>query len=590
MTGITDRKEIFQTYAHSNVINMDENFKLSLPSNSCISFNDSDIIDASFYWNDESTMDLESFLQFDEDVAVEGLGDSSAADIHVQHLREQTEKLKVVNNMKQTKQKLEGEEAVNKYISSQKPKTTAYKDTSDIKRFKKFFSEAGESHEIIDIPPDDLNKLLANFFMGARRLDGKLYEPDTLSSLSRSLQRYLTENGSPIILRADKEFTLTRRTLAARRKELVKHGKGNKPNACRALDDFEEQKLFSSKVFGKHNAKSLQMTMWYLISLHFGFRGRDGARKLCRGDVKLETDPHTNEEYLLWNVRRGSKCESGEKEEHLKNPSRKFPSKAYVNGEAHCPVEIYKAFKSRRPLSMCENDSPFFLQINHYFCEGKPGKDHWYLPRPLGKNKIGKIMQTAAAEAQLSLEGQKIGNHTVRKTTSTRLMEENVPPTTIVQLTGHKRTESLASYHQASKSQQRSLSKTLSRKSDKEVISGNGANICQSLASSSQISNVVENQNRPGQCSPSQSKYVSKAGSMCGSSSARRSPMVPVDVLSSVNTQLPIPALSSLFSNIGCIQNCTFQVFQGHNAQPHSSPPFPAKRRRAVIYDSDSQE
>ena len=50
-------------------------------------------------------------------------------------------KLKVVNNMKQTKQKLEGEEAINKYISSQKPKTTAYKDTSDIKRFKKFFSE-----------------------------------------------------------------------------------------------------------------------------------------------------------------------------------------------------------------------------------------------------------------------------------------------------------------------------------------------------------------------------------------------------------------------------------------------------------------
>ena len=101
---------------------MDENFKLSLPSSSCSSFNDSDIIDAGFYWNDESTMDLESFLQFDEDVAVEGLGDSSAADMHVQHLREQTEKLKVVNNMKQTKQKLEGEEAINKYISSQKHK------------------------------------------------------------------------------------------------------------------------------------------------------------------------------------------------------------------------------------------------------------------------------------------------------------------------------------------------------------------------------------------------------------------------------------------------------------------------------------
>ena len=310
------------------LLNMDENFELSFPSCSYSGFNDSDIIDAGFYWNDESTLDLESFLQFDKDVAVESRGVSSTADMQVQHLCEQTEKLEVVNSMKQTKQKLEGEEAMNKYISSQKQKTTAYKDISDIKRFNKFFSEAGESREIIDIPPDDLNKLLANFFMGARRLDEKLYDPDTLLSLSRSLQRYLTENGSPIILRPDKEFTLARRTLAARRKELVKQGKDNKPNACRVLDDFEEQKLFSSKVFGKHNAKALQMTMWYLISLHFGFRGRDEARKLCWGDVKLEIDPHTSEEYLMWNVRRGSKCESGEEEEHLKNPSRKFPPKA----------------------------------------------------------------------------------------------------------------------------------------------------------------------------------------------------------------------------------------------------------------------
>ena len=119
------------------------------------------------------------FYSLTKTLPLKGLGDSSAADMHVQHLREQTEKLKVVNNMKQTKQKLEGEEAINKYISSQKPKTTAYKDTSDIKRFKKFFSEAGENREIIDIPPDDLSKLLANFFMGARRLHGKLYEPDT---------------------------------------------------------------------------------------------------------------------------------------------------------------------------------------------------------------------------------------------------------------------------------------------------------------------------------------------------------------------------------------------------------------------------
>ena len=66
-TGI----KIFQTYVHHIVINMDENFDLSLPSSSYSSFNDSDITDVCFYWNDESKPDLERFVQFDEDA--EGL-------------------------------------------------------------------------------------------------------------------------------------------------------------------------------------------------------------------------------------------------------------------------------------------------------------------------------------------------------------------------------------------------------------------------------------------------------------------------------------------------------------------------------------
>ena len=149
--------------------------------------------------------------------------------------------------------------------------------------------------------------------------------------------------------------------------------------------------------FMKHNSKPLQMTIWYLVSSHLGYHGHKKVRKLSCVDVKLATGPQTSKKYLLWFVRWGSKCESGEKEEPLKNPSRL--------------VDIYNALKSQRPTDICKDESPFFLQTNHYFCEGKPGKDHWYLPRPLGKNKFGKVMQTAA-EAQLDLEGQKIANHT----------------------------------------------------------------------------------------------------------------------------------------------------------------------------------
>ena len=89
----------------------------------------------------------------------------------------------------------------------------------------------------------------------------------------------------------------------------------------------------------------------------------------------------------------------------------------------------------------------------------------------------------------------------------------------------------------------------------------------QSSASSSQISNVGENQKRPGPCFPSQSKYVSKAGSMCRSSSAPRSPMVPMDVLSSVNTNkiLSYPYLLRHFCSptLAAFKTVLFKCFKG---------------------------
>ena len=102
----------------------------------------------------------------------------------------------------------------------------------------------------MDLPIDILNSLLSKFFMKARRYNGRLYEPDTLSSLYRSLQRFLTEKGSSINIKFAPEFALARRKLAARPKELVTVGLDNKPNACRLITEKEEKQLFESKVFG----------------------------------------------------------------------------------------------------------------------------------------------------------------------------------------------------------------------------------------------------------------------------------------------------------------------------------------------------
>ena len=55
---------------------------------------------------------------------------------------------------------------------------------------------------------------------------------------------------------------LTRQVLAGRWKELVGLGKGNKPNACRALEALKEEKLF--------NSVCLEIMIPFLSSEQFG--------------------------------------------------------------------------------------------------------------------------------------------------------------------------------------------------------------------------------------------------------------------------------------------------------------------------------
>jgi len=79
---------------------------------------------------------------------------------------------------------------------------------------------------------------------------------------------------------------------SAKRKKLAqKAGKGNRPNATRSLTDEEEDKLFTTGPFGSSSPDALQRTMWWFLSLHFGFRARDESRKLYWGDVELQQDP-----------------------------------------------------------------------------------------------------------------------------------------------------------------------------------------------------------------------------------------------------------------------------------------------------------
>lgn len=65
------------------------------------------------------------------------------------------------------------------------------------------------------------------------------------------------------------------------------------------------------------------------------------------------------------------------------------------------------------------------------------------------------------------VEGQKT-NHSARKTTVTSLVHAGVPPTQVMQISGHKNVQSINNYSSASIKQQKQMSKIIS-----DVATGN---------------------------------------------------------------------------------------------------------------------
>ena len=352
-------------------------------------------------------------------------------------------------------------EVVQHFLTANRAKETHYNTTTHTNRLKLFMVEELNDHrEFWGIPAAELDHVLSQFFMKAKKINkssinklGELYQPDTLSNMRNAWQRVLEDKGSKLNIKTDPSFVQSRKVLSARRKQLTQKGLGNKPLATRPLTDDEVQKLFSTGYFGIENPLSLQRAMWWKITVNFGYRARDEARKLKFRDLKLSTDEN-GLKYLEWDKERGTKTRTGEKHN---SHQRAFNPKAVETPDEYCPIRIYEEFIKRRPEESKTTDSPFFLAMvpDKNIRNDKP----WYFNRPLGKNMIGDFLKKSNAILQNSSSSRsKIANHSARKTCISTLLDKDVNPIHVAQLSGHKNIESLKSYHCASINQQKEMS------------------------------------------------------------------------------------------------------------------------------------
>ena len=97
-----------------------------------------------------------------------------------------------------------------------------------------------------------------------------------------------------------------------------------------------------------------------------------------------------------------------------------------------------------RPVDFCQDDSPFYIATNTNKLFDTT-KDKWFKKQPVGANKIKTFMKRMAATLDGS-EAKGLSNHSARKFLVQKLSDSDVPPTEIIQISGHKNVSSVNSY------------------------------------------------------------------------------------------------------------------------------------------------
>ena len=91
----------------------------------------------------------------------------------------------------------------------------------------------------------------------------------------------------------------------------------------------------------------------------------------------------------------------------------------YANNDAisidRDSVHVYKMYKEKRPPSMLEPDSSFYLSVNYFKTETHASVEgkNWFKAQPMGVNKLNNIMKDTTQAAGISGETNYSGRKTL---------------------------------------------------------------------------------------------------------------------------------------------------------------------------------
>ncbi|KAK3106148.1 hypothetical protein FSP39_013707 [Pinctada imbricata] len=140
----------------------------------------------------------------------------------------------------------------------------------------------------------------------------------------------------------------------------------------------------------------------------------------------------------------------------------------YASKDGRCPVDALKKYINKRPKNINKADDPFYLSV--VTNNKRPSEDEqWFLAQPMGKHKLYHILKKMVEEANISIGNLKhLTKTSARKYLCQKLLDNNVPDTQAVHITGHRNPQSLNNYRTLSNKQllQQSMSEIIRKPSN----------------------------------------------------------------------------------------------------------------------------
>ena len=273
--------------------------------------------------------------------------------------------------------------------------------------------------DIDEFIPSDLSYCLKYFFAEVRKVDGKMYPPESLKGIAAMIQLYFnTKLNWNVSVFLDKEFQNARDSLDAQMKKSAQQGNARPKKRALPIDLDQENELWEKGSFGMSDPEQLIHTLIYHLGIHLSLRAAKEHHDLefgAESQLTLCTDSDGNEylryvERMSKNKRFGLKCTRMDPKDtrvysNTENPNR------YV-------VKLYKEYIRRRPDDACK---AFYLTPlpKHQI------KDNiWYKRSAMGIHKIEST--TKRLMKTIRKDDEYYTNTSLRRTAKTRLVKGGI--------------------------------------------------------------------------------------------------------------------------------------------------------------------